>query len=622
MPRAALHCFASGGRHYALDPETCFCFECDAISRDVLEHYPHTPVNRIVHLLQDRYPAKEIEEVVGELEWLRGAKSIVQTPRMGDLEKLYTPPPKHALRRLSIAWRGSEDIQGAQQLLLARSGNEESVTVEFLCGARVEAPEALVRIAGKFAEAIALAGRQSKWEWRCAPAWKRLPSALEAHRIEVVLHSSKPFDSGAARAFNKAVESGTLESVQKWTQSLGEGYTARVVLLPEHGAFGGAAKALRDIGFAHIELDADAAFVAEPKADIAAVFDSLRQNAEYYSEALLNRDLFRLDPIAGLFLRIYQGSPRNRSDLSGTHALAVDSDGAVYPSRHFLQMRALKLGNCFAGGAEAKLDEGILADFENLGSVTTAPCTVCWARNLCGGGSAAVHHALTGSVRTPHPDWSAGQRGWLEAAIAAFNKLSTAGVNFTQVYESLGRKPKVSLWQAARTLMNVPLGLRPLAEGDAPMLARWENWNGAAYFTVHEAGALTTSQYDREMDAVHPHGFEQEFILTSTRGDARGLLRIRPMLTPGLATAWFYLHNAEDYQAPAMRKGFRNLLGLLPAQQDIRRLLVPAGPHDGALPLFLQSAGFAPAGVQRQALFLHGAYHDVQWYTMDLGTAS
>ena len=71
MSGPALHRFEVDGHFYALDPESCFCFECDAISWDVLEHYPHTPVNRILALLEDKHPRVELEEVVGELEWLR-----------------------------------------------------------------------------------------------------------------------------------------------------------------------------------------------------------------------------------------------------------------------------------------------------------------------------------------------------------------------------------------------------------------------------------------------------------------------------------------------------------------------------------------------------------------------
>ena len=51
MALPAIHRFERAGKRFAIDPETCFCFECDAVSWDVLDHYPHEPVNRIYHLL-------------------------------------------------------------------------------------------------------------------------------------------------------------------------------------------------------------------------------------------------------------------------------------------------------------------------------------------------------------------------------------------------------------------------------------------------------------------------------------------------------------------------------------------------------------------------------------------
>jgi L-amino acid N-acyltransferase YncA len=95
-------------------------------------------------------------------------------------------------------------------------------------------------------------------------------------------------------------------------------------------------------------------------------------------------------------------------------------------------------------------------------------------------------------------------------------------------------------------------------------------------------------------------------------------MRLRPLSLPGVACAWLYLHDPSEYQSSATRRGFRNLLELLPAQQSLKRLLVPTGPHDGALALFLQATGFQPSGVQREALYLHGTYHDLKWFSLPL----
>jgi hypothetical protein len=129
-----LHRFEVGGQCFAMDTETCFCFECDRISWDVLAYYPREPVNRIYHLLKDKHPRKELEEVVGELEWLRVTKAIL-VPR-GDQEFLEQAVRTGGLRCLVLMMDGSEGEEGraeeAGRLLLARSGEEKVLTLS-LC---------------------------------------------------------------------------------------------------------------------------------------------------------------------------------------------------------------------------------------------------------------------------------------------------------------------------------------------------------------------------------------------------------------------------------------------------------------------------------------------------------
>src|SRR5690606_17156418 len=110
----------------------------------------------------------------------------------------------------------------------------------------------------------------------------------------------------------------------------------------------------------------------------AAVYKALGDTAMYYANRLLKHHYFRLDPIAGLFYRIYDGVPLKRSDLSGTNELAVDSDGTVYPSAHFFGQDAFKAGSLVDG----TLNEEVRSRFDDVGATTTGVCRRCWARHL------------------------------------------------------------------------------------------------------------------------------------------------------------------------------------------------------------------------------------------------
>jgi radical SAM protein with 4Fe4S-binding SPASM domain len=369
-------------------------------------------------------------------------------------------------------------------------------------------------------------------------------------------------------------------------------------------------KALRDGGVQDIELDLEGAYTHQPGLDLEAMQQGMADTATYYAERLLKNDYFRIEPIATLFLRIYHGIPSRRTDPAGVQALAVDGDGDVWPSMNFAGNHASRLGNVLTG----VIDEDRIQPFGDVGVMGTPACMRCWARHLCGGGFAAIHHALSGSFRVPHEPWCDAQRAWTTAAVSAFNLLSTRGVHFTRIYQSLNRKGRPSFFQMARTALKMSVIMRPLAEADAPMLREWQDWNAASYFLLHPAGALLTTKYEREMDALYPFGAMQEMLLTTRRGDPLGLVKMRPDKWPGVHLAWLYLRREPDYAAPSIRSGFKELVKQAALAQDIRRVVFHAAAYEPALAEFLAACGFHHEGTHREGLYAHAAYHDVHIY--------
>lgn len=638
MPRERLHRFEHDGKRFAIDPESCFCFECDAISWDVLEYYPEQTNNRMLRALGDRYPRKELEEVIGELEWLRSTRSILKTPTREELLKAYEV--EQGVRRFTIRLSASETPQiraktrwfkrrdeaapdvadtGVQaiSLLLGRSGTQKNLCLELITPASgiedtasaaslLERAFAMTRLAGKkltaclTIEDVPLPGR---------------PKGLEEHTISLQLEFTRPEGAGAAiEAFARAAE-GNLAKLKKALEPAAEGATGIIVVRPNHPDFAGAVSALDEAGFTAITLDMDGAFVAHPELDPDAMRKGLEDTARYYAERLLKHHYFRVEPIASIFRRIYNGQPQPRTDPIGVNELAIGPDGAVYPSRRLIGVDAFRLGAMSA----AAVDEDTLTAYTDVGSLTTAPCMSCWARNLCGGGCAAVHHALTGSHRQPHEPWCEAQRAWMASAVSAFQLLSASGVHFDRLYSNLGRQTaKPSLFTLARAAMKMTVGVRPIEEADAQMLNQWENWNDASYFLCNETGVMLATAYDREMEALHPQGIEQELVLLHRDGTPFGLLKLRPDRLPGNALGWLYMRKETDYASDTIRKGFRAILDEAGGQQAVRRVTVPVAPWEQGLAAFLEATGFTRQGAQREALYAHGRYHDVAVFTTDL----
>lgn len=633
MTTEALHRFVENDRRFAIDPDTCFCFECDEISWDVLEYYPYASVNRIYHVLGDKHDVKELEEVIGELEWLRATRAILPPRKKDELQKEIQQ--ERGLKRISVQLpRDTEEAvskkkgwfgQGATvlsttardagrdaiSLLFGRAGDRKEISIEFLEEEAIHNPELIADLCAHAVKCGRMAGKKTTAVVRVLNVGlTKLPAAFAGHTVHLQLEFA---DGAEVLTHLKSLARAGDESLAKLAKILHPdtaGVTGRIIVRPNHPEFGDVVRELDNAGFATIELDLDGAYVANPDLDPNAMLGALRDTAVYYANRLLQQRYFRLDPIAPLFYRIYDGAPLRRTDPAGTNELAVDADGGIYPSPRFFGVDAYRLGSLEKG----TIDEEARAQFDEVGSTTTGVCRRCWARNLCGGGNTAVHYTLSGSHRTPHEPWCEAQRAWMASAVSAFNLLSSEGVNFTRVYNTLTRSTKPSLFTMVRAAFRMTVGMKPIEEPDAEMLMSWENWNTASYFLFNEKGVLITTKYDREMDALHPSGVDQEMILVKRGGEPFGLVKLRPEREPGAAQAWVYMHEAADYAADDIRKGFRNILKEAGGQQSIRRLTIPAAVYEEELQRFLEAVGFRREGTLREALFVHDAYHDVHIY--------
>ena len=232
----------------------------------------------------------------------------------------------------------------------------------------------------------------------------------------------------------------------------------------------------------------------------------------------------------------------------------------------------------------------------------------------------AIHLARTGNIRTPDEAWCNAQRRYIGAAVATFNRISSAGINFSHLVSAMRPRTRhLSLFSAAKALFQGYFGVRPLREDDASMLVCWESWNRAAYFVCNESGLLLASQYDREMDALPPRGIEQELVLTRTNGTPCGLLKLRPdAKIKELTWACLYMREGKSYAESGVRRALSAMLSETVKSHGFKRILVPATNAEPELATCLQALGFKPLCVQRQALYLHGAYQDIRIYCIEM----
>jgi uncharacterized protein len=653
MAKTRIHRFEINGKRFAIDPETCFCFECDQVSWDVLEHYPEKSITAIAAALREEHPEREVLEVVGELEWLRSTDSILKDLKPSDLyDRFQLNTGLHTVtvvlgeedssgeadasaqtKTSRRGWFGRASGNGAQapipashraretasaavRLLLNRSEKQQGLTLQFVENGRVRDADLLGELCREALRDAALAGKKLTVAVRIDdPAVDNLPEGLRGHRLSVRADFREPSQAAEQmKSFGRASWP-DLQRIAKALQGEADAFSGRAIVQPESPDYAEAVPELHKAGFRIIELDLHGVYSSRPETQPSEMLPALNQTAQFYARRLLQGDYFQVHPLAGLFNQIHEGKPVSRSDPAGLNELAVSADGVVYPSRRMLGQEAFQVGNVLEG----QLDEDRLSTFHDVGGLTTGVCRRCWARNLCGGGDTSVHHALSGSHRQPFEPWCEAQREWMESAVAAFNILSAEGVNFSRIYQSFGGSGKrLSLVKLARAALQTNALVRPIEEADAEMLVRWENWNDASYFVLHPRSLLLATAYDREMDAIHPETMEQEMVVTRRNGQPIGLVRMGPDAAPGVARAGLFLANEGDYAAADLARSFRFFLGEAGKQQEFRRVVVDAADREPALQGFLEKLGFKRAGTLRQALYLHGAHEDVGVYALDL----
>ncbi|MCK5861095.1 MAG: hypothetical protein KAH38_01330, partial [Candidatus Hydrogenedentes bacterium] len=615
MQPPLLHKFKIGERHFVIDPSTCFCFECDNISWDVLEHYPREPVNRIYHLLQESHPRKELEEVVGELEWLRITKAILIQPREEELLKEAMEKP--GLGKITVMVPEKEtffeaQITAAGTMLLAASGTRTELTLLLIF------PEDYRGNAEALALALLSLKRAAKFAGKQLQITVQIPvlpprGAAEkkvCYSLQVTPHDTT--DIAKAICDITALRNCKFSKIADTMRRRVNPERGTIIACPQDAHFPSLLQEMYEAGFRDMVLDIPGAYAENPQLDPMAVAESLRANAAWYAEQLLQHHYFKAEPFTRLFDAVHQGKPVRRMDAAGCSELAVDGEGRIYPSVDFMGQEDFIAGTL----QEGKREESVLHSFDALGVAQMPSCMQCWARCLCGGGHGIIHWRQTGNPCVPDSAWCDTQRHWLAYLIDAFNSLVASGINFSQITGAMasGGK-KVSWMKAAKMAYQMRLVPRSLQESDAEWLVKWENWNSAAYFVCSDSGLLLAARYDREMDALHPRGMDQELVLTRPDGTPCGLLKMRPdVMVKGLARVWLYMRENKSYTESGVRRALGALLTETLKSRGFKRILVPVTPAETELATCLQALGFQSSGIQRQALYLHGSYQDIQMF--------
>jgi hypothetical protein len=271
MPRERLHRFTRADRRFAIDVDTCFCFECDDITWDLLEHYPHEPANRIYHVLGAKHDRSILAEVIGELEWLRATNSILPVSRRAMDERWLMI--ERGLKKLTVDLRGDAvaalaNLDNAISLLIGRSQKQQQLELEFIVGANT--PSAAH---GPIAEAQASAARIARLTDKSLTvtlhsfdvAIADRSNDIAPHRISLrVPLNGDEASKRLASVFALTRKAQKLAACAKAIRGENAAETGAIILHLTDAKFAAAVQAIHAAGFPSIELDLDSIFIRPP----------------------------------------------------------------------------------------------------------------------------------------------------------------------------------------------------------------------------------------------------------------------------------------------------------------------------------------------------------------------
>lgn len=143
----------------------------------------------------------------------------------------------------------------------------------------------------------------------------------------------------------------------------------------------------------------------------------------YFSNLIQEKKYSKAKEISNIMKmlrKIHLGTPSTYSCGAEVNFFAVDIVGDLYPCHRFVSNKEYKQGNIFKGvNPNKKKDFLIEAHTTNRDN-----CNNCWAKNLCGGGCHHENYDISGSIKSPPPQYCKLTKRELEEALKLYISLS------------------------------------------------------------------------------------------------------------------------------------------------------------------------------------------------------
>lgn len=441
-----IHKFKIHDTYMVIDVNSGAVHEIDEISYHVLDYYPKHSLKDTIELLNKRYSATEISEVIEEIDILIKEKMLYSDNfcEEDNIQKLHKDQVIKAMClhvahdcniRCKYCFASQGDFSGqrlmmplevgkrAIDFLIDNSGSRRNLEIDFFGGEPLMNFDVVKKIIQYARDQEERTNKRFRFTitTNATLLTEETMRYINKHMDNIVLSidGMKSTNDLMRPTINgKGTYEIILPKIKRMVEKRGcRSHYVRGTFTKYNLDFAKDVLHLSDLGFKEISVEpvvADAnKDYAITKEDLATIFDEYEKLAIEY----LNRRNTEKEFNFFHFIVDLKQGPCVHKRLSGCGAgneyVAITPEGDIYPCHQFVGNELFVMGNVIDGIVQAEIRE----DFKNAHVLNKEKCSDCWAKFYCSGGCHANAYNFNRDINIPYEVGCKMEKKRLECAL-------------------------------------------------------------------------------------------------------------------------------------------------------------------------------------------------------------
>ncbi|SDK56298.1 thioether cross-link-forming SCIFF peptide maturase [Natronincola ferrireducens] len=446
-----IHKFSQGNINILLDVNSGGVHVIDQLVYDILDHYPQTPEDKVIDLLEDKYSREQIIEGIKEINTLIdngllfSKENYLQHEAFKNKKTVVKALCLHIAHdcniRCKYCFASQGDFKGDRSLmtshvgkkaidfLLQNSGNRRNLEVDFFGGEPLMNFDVIKEIVDY--------GREKEVEYNKNIRFTITTNGVLLNKDNMDYINKNMYNVVLSIDGRKEVNDhmrytvtgeGTyniiipklLEMAEKRNH---ENYYVRGTFTKHNLDFAKDVLHLADLGFKHVSVEPVVATVDQDYAITEEDLPRVMKEYEDLAEECIKRKKIGKDLNFFHFMIDLNQGPCVIKRLLGCGAgaeyLAVTPQGELYPCHQFVGNESFKLGSVL----DNTLDKSKYDDFSNAHVYNKEACRECWAKFYCSGGCHANAYNFNQDIYVPYNIGCEMEKKRIECALTIQAKL-------------------------------------------------------------------------------------------------------------------------------------------------------------------------------------------------------